>query len=129
MFYQVWNESFDVLVYDKATQEIKLNIFDYDFMKLHDNMGYCVIQTDSIPIDKITTLELKLNGENARGTITVKCNYLPLVYSNDVHRDGEDVGEDEAFLLDLPVDLGTTMENLYQDIVRDIQEMNKIGSE
>ena len=127
----VWEESFDILVFDKATQEVKLKIFDFDLIGIHDDMGYCNIKTDYISVGMTQQMELPVCGavgqSDIRGTIIVELNYVALACTDDKHRGH--VAEDESFLLDLPDFLHTSLEFIEEEVISDILTANSIGTE
>lgn len=124
----VWNESFDVLVFDKSTQKIQLKIFDWDLVGVHDNMGYCIIETEYIEMGQTKERTLHIRGDNqgVRGTIIVSYNYVELARS-DVRRGH--IAEDEAFLLDLPDIANTSLDLIENGVISDILAANKIGTD
>ena len=93
----VWDEEFNILVYDKPTQKIRLNILHHEVIKPATELGYYTLSTDDIPIEKIEykTFDLR-GGQNSeqKGKLSVKFRYLRLAKTTDLNNDTQD----ESFL-------------------------------
>lgn len=72
----VWNETFNIPVFDKETQFIELIVYDYDVGMPPDFLGKLTINLDTLPINELKEMDLSLNEVNT-GTIQFTCEYSP----------------------------------------------------
>ena len=126
-----WNETYDIVVYDRGSQIIFFTVFDADNMMTKQDMciGKCEFEVNKIPYNTRVQKTLQLKGVD-KGSIIVSCFYIPMATAHSVSErekrrrrmprsvfkgenlnlgDGEDGEKDVLF--DLP------MEELHSDEV------------
>jgi hypothetical protein len=79
------------MVFDKETQFVELNCYDYDVGMAPDFLGKLTINFDTLPNFEVVNINQDLNDVET-GTIQLACEYLPLKKKNDVESSkGNDV--------------------------------------
>ena len=94
-----FNEQFDILVYDKNNDLLRVGLWDYDFAKSDDKMGYFLLDLRNVPLLENVEINDGVLVDGHGGTIHLSYYYLPLVKSNDIKKTEN---EEEAFLMNVP---------------------------
>lgn len=83
----VWNEEFQVLVYDKETQEVECNVYDYDVARKNTFLGRFTVLLSKLQANHVITKQFDLVDVKG-GKVLVSCRYAPLVKKSEVTSPG-----------------------------------------
>jgi Ca2+-dependent lipid-binding protein len=124
-----WNETYDIIVYDRGSQTIEFSVFDFDMTNNTKLLGKAEFEVNKIPYNTQVQKTLMLTGVE-RGSLVVSCLYVPMAAVRTTQKtkklkipvsvfktsatDGAGEGaEGEAdVLFDLPMDELTSNETL-----------------
>ena len=116
----IWNEKFDILIYDKATQQIKLHVVD----KSGTELGFCNFDMNAVPWDEIIEKRFDLKGGMSqgqnKGSICVRLYYRNVKKHNGDDEEMSPRGN-ESFLLD------PMFESLQEDVMADLEKIYQMG--
>lgn len=95
------NETFDLMVYDKETQSVLFEVFDYDFstkvISTDDFLGRATLNLDRIQMLKPMEFQMRLHDTKS-GSLDVVCEYCPLKKNGRVKYSEDDMeGRDIIF--------------------------------
>eukprot|EP01034_Spumella_vulgaris_P025395 gene25395-31853_t len=76
-----WDETFHIVIFDKATQWIELSVFDYDMTQMDKHLGKATLELAKLINYAKETRILRLLG-GGKGELEVSCHYLPLGTKN-----------------------------------------------
>jgi Ca2+-dependent lipid-binding protein len=71
------NERFDIMVFDKESQYIDFNVWDYDVTGSNDSLGTATLKFEKLPKNETVELELDLS-DTTSGSLIVSCEYIEL---------------------------------------------------
>mmetsp|Transcript_11256 Transcript_11256/g.18431 ORF Transcript_11256/g.18431 Transcript_11256/m.18431 type:complete len:583 (+) Transcript_11256:1-1749(+) len=113
-----WNETHDIMVYDRETQEIDLSVIDADVANMETLLGSAKLSLSELPPFERVEFKLKLTGPScpAKAYITLACDYVPLHVAKskaakDADKDEEALRDVEDVLYDL------SLEQLRNDVL------------
>ena len=72
-----WNESFDIVVYDRGSQVISFTVFDFDMANNTKCLGKAEFEVNKVPFNTTVQKALHLTGV-AKGSLVVSCTYIPM---------------------------------------------------
>ena len=72
-----WNESFDIMIYDKACQFVDFTLYDYDQLSAGDFLGKTTISMACLPLLVEEVFDLDLMDVKT-GSLQISCQYSPL---------------------------------------------------
>lgn len=72
-----WNESFDIMIYDKECQFVDFTLYDYDQLSAGDFLGKTTISMQCLPklVEEVFELDLM---DVKKGSLNISCLYTPL---------------------------------------------------
>ena len=117
----VWNETYDIVVYDRGSQVISFTVSDFDVTQNHKCLGKAEFEVNKVPYNTRVQKTLQLKGVD-QGSIVVSCVYIPMAAAKAGDKkstltqmpksvfkrehtgdDDEDEGEKDV-LFDLPIE-------------------------
>ena len=75
-----WNESYDIVVYDRGSQVINFSVFDFDITNNTKFLGRAEFEVNKVPYNTKVQKTLHLTGVD-KGSIIVSCVYIPMASS------------------------------------------------
>jgi Ca2+-dependent lipid-binding protein len=124
-----WNETYDVVVYDRGSQVISFTVSDFDVTNQNMCLGKAEFEVNKIPYNTRVQKTLQLKGVD-KGSLIVSCFYVPMattrsasekdptrrrvprsVFKGEALNLDDDEGGERDVLFDLP------MEELHSDEV------------
>lgn len=84
-----WNESFDIVVYDRGSQVISFTVFDFDMANNTKCLGKAEFEVNKVPFNTTVQKALHLTGV-AKGSIVVSCTYIPMSSAHKTNTAGGD---------------------------------------
>lgn len=72
-----WNESYDIVVYDRGSQVISFTVFDFDMTNNTKCLGKAEFEVNKVPYNTRVQKTLHLTGVD-KGSIVVSCMYIPM---------------------------------------------------
>lgn len=73
----IWNEDFQILVFDKETQEVECNVYDHDVVRKDTFLGRFTILLNKLQPHQLITKSFDLI-DVSNGKIVVQCKYSPV---------------------------------------------------
>jgi len=74
----VWNEDFQLLIYDKETQEVECMVYDYDVARKNSFLGRFTVLLSKLQPHQLITKTFDL-ADISTGKVVVSCKYIPLM--------------------------------------------------
>lgn len=126
-----WNETYDIVVYDRGSQVVSFTVSDFDVTNQNMCLGKAEFEVNKIPYNTRVQKTLQLKGVD-KGSIIVSCLYVPMatargqgesdkdkkrrrmprsVFKGEVANLDDDESGERDVLFDLP------MEELHSDEV------------
>lgn len=65
------------MVFDKESQYIDFNVWDYDMTGANDPLGTATLKFEKLPKNEIVELELDLS-DTTSGSLIISCEYVEL---------------------------------------------------
>jgi hypothetical protein len=108
--FNIRNETFDIMVFDKETQFVELFVYDYDMGTASDFLGKVTVNLDTLPNFETAELDLDLL-ETDTGSIQLICEYTPLKKTEAQKNKENDAGDtpDDVIFNFSPTALSTDM--------------------
>lgn len=75
-----WNESYDIVMYDRGSQVISFTVFDFDMANNTKCLGKAEFEVNKVPFNTRVQKTLHLTGVD-KGSIVVSCTYIPMASS------------------------------------------------
>jgi Ca2+-dependent lipid-binding protein len=72
-----WNETHDIVVYDRGAQVISFTVSDFDVTNHHKCLGKAEFEVNKIPYNMRVQKTLQLKGVD-KGSLIVTCMYIPM---------------------------------------------------
>jgi len=72
-----WDEAFDIVVYDRGSQVLSFQVFDWDAGGNNKSLGRAELEVYKLPFNRKKHLTLQLTGAD-KGSIVVSCVYMPV---------------------------------------------------
>ncbi|CAN6485289.1 unnamed protein product [Victoria cruziana] len=100
-----WNEEFNFVVKDPASQALEFTMYDWEQVGKHDKMGMNVVPLKDLPEDELKTLTLELlknmdpndrQNDKGRGQITLDVTYKPFKAEDLANEFSEETGTVES---------------------------------
>lgn len=103
-----WNETFDIMVYDKECQFVDFTLYDYDQMSAGDFLGKTTLSMACLPVQTEEEFNLDLMDVK-KGSLQVSCQYTPLKKTTEEKATEEaKMGDKEDILFELSPELLTS---------------------
>lgn len=81
-----WNETFDIIVYDRRSQVVSFTVMDFDMANNTKCLGKAEFEVNKVPFNTTVQKALTLTGV-AKGTLVVSCTYIPMSSSYKTNGD------------------------------------------
>jgi hypothetical protein len=117
-----WNESFDIMIYDKECQFVDFTLYDHDAMSAGDFLGKTSLSLSCLPKLDEKSFDLELMDVKS-GSLQISCVYTPLKKATDAKNSDED---DDEKKLDILFELSPEM--LTSDILEEELDPDAVSS-